>query len=88
MGDPLQGLRIDSGGFTLRFEGGSRELWSSEYRFEYVRDRDGWRLAGIVFAGVDRADGRDALRTRGPADFGDVLLAGFDPGDVPADALP
>lgn len=88
MGDPLHSIRAGRGEFTLRFEGGSRELWSSEYRFAYAPDRDGWRLTGIVFNGLDRADGASAQRSRGPADFGDVPLADFDPADFPADALP
>jgi hypothetical protein len=33
VGDPLQGIRIAPGTLTLRFEGGSRELWSKEFRF-------------------------------------------------------
>lgn len=86
MGDPLQSIRTGRGRFTLRFEGGSRELWSSEYSFEYVPDRDGWRLAGIAFGSFDRADGKSAQRSRGPADLGDVPLAAFDPDDFPADA--
>ena len=88
MGDPLQGMRAGRGEFTLRFEGGSRELWSSEYRFEYVPGRDAWQLAGIVFDGFDRADGSSAQRSSVPADFGDVPLADFDPENFPADALP
>lgn len=87
-GDPLHSIRAGRGEFTLRFEGGSRELWSSEYRFSYASDRDGWRLTGIVFNGFDRADGASAQRSRGPADFGDVPLADFDPDNFPADALP
>ena len=88
MGDPLQGLRVGRGEFTLRFEGGSRELWSSEFRFEYVRDRDTWRLTGIAHGGFDRADGKSAERRLTAADFGDVPLASFDPQNYPADALP
>lgn len=88
MGDPLQGVRAGRGEFTLRFEGGSRELWSSEFRFAYARDRETWRLAGIVHGGFDRADGKGAERRLTAADFGDVPLASFDPQNYPADALP
>jgi hypothetical protein len=88
MGDPLQGMRVGRGEFTLRFEGGSRELWSSEFRFAYVRDRETWRLAGIVHGGFDRADGKGAERRLTAAEFGDVPLESFDPQDYPADALP
>ena len=88
MGDPLQGMRVGRGEFTLRFEGGSRELWSSEFRFVYARDRETWRLAGIAHGGFDRADGKGAERRLTTADFGDVPLESFDPQDYPADALP
>lgn len=88
MGDPLQGVRAGRGEFTLRFEGGSRELWSSEFRFAYARDGETWRLAGITHGGFDRSDGKAAERRLTAADFGDVPLASFDPQDYPADALP
>ena len=88
MGDPLQAIRIGRGEFTLRFEGGSRELWSSEFRFESARAAGGWRLAGIVFVGFDRADGKSGEQRQGPADFGDVPLQTFDPQTFPANALP
>jgi hypothetical protein len=79
MGDPLQAIRIGRGEFTLRFEGGSRELWSSEFRFEPARAAGGWRLAGIVFSGFDRADGTSGEQRQGAVDFGDVPLEAFDP---------
>lgn len=88
MGEPLQGIRIGHGDFTLRFEGGSRELWSSEYRFEYSRDRDLWLLTQIVHDGFDRADGKAAKRQLIASDFGEVSLEHFDPEDYPANALP
>ena len=88
MGDPLQTIRIGRGEFTLRFEGGSRELWSSEFRFEAARAAGGWRLVGIAFGGFDRTDGKSAEQRQGPADFGDVPLETFDPQAFPADVLP
>ena len=88
MGDPMQAIRAAPGTFTLRFEGGSRELWSSEYTFEYARDRGQWALSGLVSSGFDRADGKTAARRQTPKDFGDVVLENFDPADFPADALP
>lgn len=87
-GDPLQAMRTGKGEFTLRFEGGSRELWSSEYRFVYRAQDDAWHLADIVSRGFDRDDGKNAQRQQGPADFGDVALGAFDPAQFPADALP
>ncbi len=88
MGDPLQAIRIGRGEFTLRFEGGSRELWSSEFRFEAARASGDWRLAGIAFGGFDRIDGKSAEQRQEPADFGDVPLETFDPQAFPADVLP
>lgn len=88
MGDPLHGVRAGHGEFTLRFEGGSRELWSSEYRFVYARERDLWLLTDIVHGGFDRADGKTVERRLTASDFGDVSLESFDPEDYPANALP
>jgi hypothetical protein len=88
MGDPLQQIRTGRGEFTLRFEGGSRERWSSEYKFEYVRDRGIWKLTEILFVGFDRANGKAAEKRKWPAEFGDVTLQEFDAASFPADALP
>lgn len=88
MGDPLQDIRIEPGKIVLRLEGGSRELWSSQYRFEYARDRKLWLLTSIVHGGLDRADGNSAERRLTPTDFGEVSMATFSSEDYPADALP
>ncbi|RDZ26923.1 hypothetical protein [Lysobacter silvisoli] len=87
-GDPLQGIDVKKGEFTLRFEGGSRELWSSEYRFAYRSQDDDWHLTEAVSRGFDRSDGKSAERKQGPIEFGDVALGEFDPKRFPADALP
>lgn len=88
MGDPLQSVQAGVGELTLRFEGGSRELWSSEYRFEYARDRDLWLLSGIIHVSFDRADGKSAERRLTAPDLGEVPLESFAPEDYPANALP
>ncbi len=85
-GDPLEDLRIGNGALTLRLAGGSRELWSSEFRFEY--GRGDWRLMGVTHRGLDRATGKAVARTLAADEIGDVSLAAFDAGDFPADALP
>jgi hypothetical protein len=87
MGDPLRQLRIAPGELVLRFEGGSRELWSSEFRFVQAPDRT-WRLDTVVAGGLDRADGAIAERRRDAQSFGEIPLQTFDPADFPADALP
>jgi hypothetical protein len=87
MGDPLQPIRTDRGGFTLRFEGGSRELWSIEFRFEHVKV-GGWRLAQIQDKAFDRMGGASAEKRLCPKDFGVVMLDAFGAEDFPAGALP
>lgn len=87
-GDPLQGIRIEAGALTLRFEGGSRESWSSEFRFTPAPGGDEWRLTGVVHRGFDRAEGgRGAERVLSPDEIGDVSLVSFDASEFPADAL-
>jgi len=87
-GDPLQEIRIDPGSITLRLEGGSRELWSSQYRFEYLHDRNLWLLTSVVHNGLDRARGISAEKRLTPTDFGEVSMTTFSTEDYPADALP
>jgi hypothetical protein len=94
IGDPLHGIRIGSAestgltGFTLRFEGGSRELWSSEFGFAYAPELDQWQLRSVVHAGFDRADGGEARRALSRDEIGTVTLADFDAASFAADALP
>lgn len=88
VGDPMQPLRVGRGEFMLRFEGGSRELWSSEFRFEYAKDRGVWRLMAVEHSGFDRRDGTGARQRQGPADFGEVTLDTFDAEAFSSDALP
>jgi hypothetical protein len=86
-GDPLHSIRIGSSDFTLRFEGGSRELWSSEYGFAYARELDQWQLRRVEHAGFDRTDGANASRTLTQEEIGEVTLADFDAASFAADAM-
>ncbi len=87
-GDPLQGVRIEPGALTLRFEGGSRELWSSEFRFTPASGGDEWRLMGVVHRGFDRVGGgREAELVLGLDEIGDVSLALFDASEFSAGVL-
>ena len=89
VGDPLQGIRIEPGALTLRFEAGSRELWSSEFQFTPMPGGDAWRLSGVTHRGFDRANGgKSAERTLSREEIGEVSLASFDASEFPADALP
>jgi hypothetical protein len=87
IGDPLQGIRIAPGALTLRFEGGSRELWSSEFRFMPVPGGE-WRLTDVTHRGFDRAEGgKSAERTLSAKEFGEISLASFDASEFHADAM-
>lgn len=85
MGDPLRDLTVRAGGFTLSFEGGSRELWSHQYSFQYAPDRDTWLLTEFKDSVLDRHDGSNERRTLSVHDFGDVTVAEFDPDALTTD---
>jgi hypothetical protein len=89
--DPLQGIHIVPGALTLRFEGGSRELWSKEFRFTPAPapEGDDWWLTGVTHHSFDRADGgKGAERMLSAEEIGEVSLASFDASEFSADALP
>lgn len=88
MGDPLQGLTVEKGELTLHFEGGSRELWSSEYGFAYMPEHKRWRLVRIVHYGLDRLEGTFAERRQTLPATDTVHLERFNPSDYPADPIP
>lgn len=85
MGDPLRDLTARAGGFTLSFEGGSRELWSHQYSFQYAPDRDTWLLTEFKDSVLDRHDGRNEQSILSARDFGDVTVAEFDPDALATD---
>jgi hypothetical protein len=87
MGDPLQDIAIGNSGFTLRLEGGSRELWSQTFRFDYSRKDAMWMLVSIEEGGADRATGNAAGKRRSAEDFGAIPLDRFSIDEFPADAL-
>lgn len=81
MGDPLAGVDIASGGFVLRFEGGSRELWSAAFHFRYEPAATRWVLADVHRKVLDRATGA-AREAHAPAAHGSPLdFTEFDPAD-------
>ena len=87
IGDPLQDISIGKSGFTLRLEGGSRELWSQTFRFDYSRKDAMWMLVSIEEGGADRATGNAAGKRRSVEDFGEIPLDRFSIDEFPADAL-
>lgn len=81
MGDPLAAVSASEGGFELRFEGGSRELWSSVFHFEYDPGASTWVLANVERRMLDRATGESRTKRADASVFGRVTFDRFDPGD-------
>lgn len=78
LGDPLRGIDTRTGGFTLRLEGGSRELWSRAYRFDFSREARTWLLSELTENVVDRNDGVAKETRETHRDFGNVPIQQFD----------
>jgi len=87
-GDPLQGINIDSAGFTLRFEGGSRELWSQEYRFSYSTKAHTWLLDTVNSSASDRLEDNSKSNLSSSRDFGPIPIDKFDSREFPVIVLP
>lgn len=84
-GDPLQGVQVLSSGFTLRFEGGSRELWSQEFEFASDRDQRTWTMVRQVDVVTDRLTGETRRTERAAPDLTPVDIRAFDPAELPAE---
>jgi hypothetical protein len=78
MGDPLSDITIQSGGFVLTFEGGSRELWSRTYRFAYSTAEGDWNLKRIDMKVLDRVDGRNEESHATREQIGAISIEDFD----------
>lgn len=78
-GDPLREIQVFPGGFLLRFEGGSRELWSRDYRFSYSKDVGTWLLSEARDSSLDRLDGSAIDRQLKLSNFEPVSTERFDP---------
>lgn len=85
MGDPLADISVKAGEFSLRFEGGSRELWSREYRFVYSSKADDWLLEGVVSSTLDRINGEQQQRKATSNDIDPVSIRAFDAATMDAD---
>lgn len=81
MGDPLAGIDIVPRGFVLRFEGGSRELWSVAYRFRHEPTRTRWMLDAVDRKVLDRATGEAKQAHAGESDMEPLDFTDFDSRD-------
>jgi hypothetical protein len=84
MGDPLADVSVKTGEFSLRFEGGSRELWSREYRFVYSSKADDWLLESVVRSTLDRINGQQQQSKATRNDIDLVSIRTFDAGTMGA----
>lgn len=82
MGDPFQGIDITPDGFLLRFEGGSRELWSREYRFAYTAATNTWLLKEFRSAAFDKITEASGSSLLTPKEFGSITIERFDPAEI------
>lgn len=87
MNDPLQGITPLQGGFVLRFEGGSRELWHREYRFTYSPKARTWLLDAISDKVLDRLDGDAEQSNSEPAALRPVSIEKFDSQEFQEDTI-
>ncbi len=79
MGDPLSKISAEEGKFKVLLEGGSRELWSREYQFDYEASSNSWVLSKVDEGMADRLTNDASSGVRTAADFGVVTLEQFDP---------
>lgn len=88
LGEPLQGIEIAAGKFSLRFEGGSREVWSREYRFVYVSQARTWLLNEFESVAHDRITEESGSSRLTPKDFGAITIERFDPLELSGYSFP
>lgn len=87
-GDPYGFVRLESGQFTVRNGGGSREHWSDEFTFKYSADRKDWLLDKATRSVVDQDTDKHKTLELTPKDFGDIAFKDFDPAKLPEAELP
>lgn len=78
MGDPLAQIAIERGGFLLRLEGGSRELWSRVHHFAYSAADQNWYLVDTESKVLDRLDDNEGQRRIVKAEPRSVSIGDFD----------
>ena len=82
-GDPLIGIEIKPGGFTITNRRGFREKWVGSYEFGFSPRDKNWLLARVVKTDYELGGSKPTRRatyTR-PENFGEIKFADFDPDD-------
>jgi hypothetical protein len=79
MGDPLAGIAIKNGFFTIEEEGGSRERWTRYITFQYDAAQKTWVLHRIDETMVDTLEPKnDTKSVKTAKNFGKILFAQYD----------
>ncbi|KPG78576.1 hypothetical protein [Stenotrophomonas geniculata] len=87
-GDPFAYVTIEDGAFSVITNGGSRERWSSTYRFRYApADKACW-VDGVRRKVVDIETEATNIRDYSVAELGRVRFEDFDPSSVAEVSLP
>ncbi|HEU0015659.1 MAG TPA: hypothetical protein VFQ45_18425 [Longimicrobium sp.] len=79
--DPFDALEAKAGMIKVYHFGGRGWRWRADYTFEYAPAVRTWRLAEVSEVEVHSGDPDNTMKQtrRGPRDFGEIDLAGFDP---------
>lgn len=79
MGDPLAGIALKNGFFTIEESGGSRERWTRYITFQYDTAQKTWVLHRIDESSVDTQDAKNDTKSAKTAkNFGKILFAQYD----------
>jgi hypothetical protein len=80
-GDPLEGVEVEAGTFTVHHYGGSAWRWRADYTFRYVQGAGTWRLTKVVELSYHTSEPDKMEQTVfvAPDHFGEIDLADFHP---------
>ncbi len=79
MGDPLAGIAIKNGFFTIEEEGGSRERWTRYITFQYDGTQKTWVLHRIDETMVDTIEPKnDTKSVKTAKNFGKIQFMHYD----------
>jgi hypothetical protein len=77
--DPLAGITIKDGFFTIEHEGGSREMWTQYITFRFNKELNTWVLHRIDESDIDTLNEKDKGRKKARTDknFGKILFTAY-----------
>jgi len=83
MGDPFQGVTIETGRFTIEHYGGSAWRWSNSITFAWSKRDQSWQLVRVENTSFHASDPEEPEKTveTPPKDFGLIDITEFDPED-------